>query len=100
MFLRKRTAAVEIVENRKDFVLRSRCLRGARQELFDWLKSVRVSDAPESIASYCIQDFERFVQTFGFVQRTTQNAKGPLTGLELGGNSYFTTMLLKEFHVS
>ncbi|AMM14732.1 hypothetical protein AX768_12125 [Burkholderia sp. PAMC 28687] len=119
MFLRKRTAAVEIVENQKEvapetsdadvgrpkYTLESFPLRPplplpegvSRQELFDWLKSVRVSDAPESISSYCIQDFERFVQTFGLVQRTTQDVKGPLTGLELGGNPYFTTMLLRNF---
>jgi SAM-dependent methyltransferase len=69
----------------------------SRAELFDWLKSVRVADAPETISSYCVQDFERFVQTFGLVQRTVANAQGPITGLELGGNPYFTTMLLKTF---
>ncbi|NWC85301.1 methyltransferase domain-containing protein [Pseudomonas reactans] len=69
----------------------------SRQELFDWLKTVRVADAPDSIASYCTQDFERFVHTFGLVQRATSSATGNLTGLELGGNPYFTTMLLKQF---
>ena len=69
----------------------------SRAELFDWLKSVRVSDAPESIAGYCVQDFERFVQTFGLVQRATAKSKGALTGLELGGNPYFSTMLLRNF---
>lgn len=29
------------------------------------------------------------------MQRTVADAQGPVTGLELGGNPYFTTMLLK-----
>jgi hypothetical protein len=69
----------------------------SRTELFDWLKSVRVANAPETISSYCVQDFERFVQTFGLVQRAVANAQGPVTGLKLGGNPYFTTMLLKTY---
>ena len=52
---------------------------------------------PESIAGYCVQDFERFVQTFGLVQRATGNPKGALNGLELGGTPYFSTMLLRKF---
>lgn len=69
----------------------------SRSELFAWLKSVRVADAPDSIVNYCVQDFERFVQTFGLVQRAAKEMKGPATGLELGGNPYFNTMLLKNF---
>jgi SAM-dependent methyltransferase len=66
-------------------------------ELFAWLKSVRVADAPDSIINYCVQDFERFVQTFGLVQRAAKEMQRPITGLELGGNPYFNTMLLKNF---
>jgi len=103
MFFRKRTTA-ETAKN-TTYTLDSFPLRPplplpegvSRQELFDWLKSVRVADAPDSIIEYCVQDFERFVQTFGLVQRATANATGALTGLELGGNPYFSTMLLKKF---
>ncbi|WP_429318464.1 class I SAM-dependent methyltransferase [Paraburkholderia sp. GAS448] len=56
-----------------------------------------MSNAPESIVSYCEQDFERFVQTFGLVQRAVAGVNGPVVGLELGANPYFTTMLLKSF---
>ncbi|CAN7245924.1 methyltransferase domain-containing protein [Trinickia sp. LjRoot230] len=69
----------------------------SRAALFDWLKSVRVEGAPESIQSYCTQDFERFVHTYGLVQRATSASERPCTGLELGANPYFTTMLLKRF---
>jgi SAM-dependent methyltransferase len=104
MFFRKRNTAVDVVEN-TTYALDSFPLRPplplpegvSRQELFDWLKTVRVADSPESIAEYCVQDFERFVQTFGLVQRATANSAGGLTGLELGGNPYFSTMLLKKF---
>lgn len=104
MFFKKRSAAIDAVEN-STYTLDSFPLRPplplpegvSRQELFDWLKSVRVADAPDSIAEYCVQDFERFVQTFGLVQRAAANATGELTGLELGGNPYFATMLLKKF---
>jgi SAM-dependent methyltransferase len=66
-----------------------------REELFEWLKSVRVEGAPDSIQGYCVQDFERFVHTFGLVQRA---GCGPgAAGLELGANPYFTTMLLRQF---
>jgi len=61
-------------------------------ELFDFLKSVLVADAPvEEMSNYCAGDFRRFVYTYGLVA----NAKG--RGLELGANPYFTTMLLREF---
>ncbi|MGY2339184.1 class I SAM-dependent methyltransferase [Pseudomonas sp. SDO5532_S415] len=104
MFFRKRTAAVNVDEN-TTYTLDSFPLRPplplpegvSREELFDWLKSVRVADAPDSIVEYCVQDFERFVQTFGLVKRATADATGELTGLELGGNPYFSTMLLKKF---
>lgn len=69
----------------------------SRESLFDWLKSVRVENAPDSIIDYCIQDFERFVHTFGLVQRAIARTSSPIRGLELGANPYFTTMLLKRF---
>ncbi|URN90641.1 methyltransferase domain-containing protein [Pseudomonas protegens] len=69
----------------------------SRKELFDWITSVRVAGAPDSIVDYCTQDFERFVQTFGLVQRAAADYPGEMTGLELGGNPYFATMLLKNF---
>jgi SAM-dependent methyltransferase len=119
MFLRKRnTTAVADITNDRDqatsdktesngpgFSLESFPLRPplplpqgvSREELFDWLKSVRVEGAAESIAGYCIQDFERFVQTFGLVERAVLNLPGPVKGLELGGNPYFSTMLLRDF---
>ncbi|WP_158660411.1 class I SAM-dependent methyltransferase [Paraburkholderia terrae] len=68
-----------------------------RDDLFEWLRCVRVEDAPESIASYCEQDFERFLHTFGLVQRAVAGSSEPMTGLELGANPYFTTMLLRQF---
>lgn len=104
MFFRKRTSVATVVEQTA-YTLDSFPLRPplplpegvSRQELFDWLKTVRVADAPDSIVDYCVQDFERFVQTFGLVQRATACTGGELTGLELGGNPYFSTMLLKKF---
>jgi SAM-dependent methyltransferase len=68
-----------------------------RNELFAWLKSVRVEDAPDSIANYCVQDFERFVQTYGLAHRAVAEESGHCRGLELGANPYFSTMLLKYF---
>lgn len=68
-----------------------------RDELFDWLRSVRVEDAPESIENYCIQDFERFVHTYGLVHRSIAEQQEYHRGLELGANPYFTTMLLRRF---
>jgi len=67
----------------------------SRTQLFDWLKSVRVDGAPESIQGYCVQDFERFVHTYGLVQGA--GVDSGTTGLELGANPYFTTMLMRQF---
>ncbi|NJL36492.1 MAG: methyltransferase domain-containing protein [Leptolyngbyaceae cyanobacterium SM1_4_3] len=64
----------------------------SESELFDFLKSVLVKDAPpQEMANYCQQDFRRFVYTYGLARDLTGR------GLELGSNPYFTTMLLKEF---
>lgn len=61
-------------------------------KLFDFVTSVRVQDAPEAeMRAYGTCDFRRFVYTWGLAR----DIKGKC--LELGGNPYFTTMLLKEF---
>ncbi|MDP9154907.1 MAG: class I SAM-dependent methyltransferase [Pseudomonadota bacterium] len=69
----------------------------SRQALFDWVRTVRVADAPDSISQYCDQDFERFVHTLGLVQHASASSNGSKIGLELGANPYFTTMLLRQF---
>lgn len=66
-------------------------------QLFDWLKSVHVENAPKEIINYCIQDFRRFVYTYGLVRQASKNTQDKRCCLELGANPYFTTMLLKEF---
>lgn len=67
-------------------------------QLFGWLKSVRVEDAPKEIVNYCIQDFRRFVYTYGLVKEASKDVQdGKGRCLELGANPYFTTMLLKAF---
>ena len=106
MFLRKRRSEVSVDspgDAVKAFSLDSFPLRPelplpsdvSREELFDWLTSVRVEGAPESIRGYCVQDFERFVHTFGLVQRAAGDEGA--VGLELGANPYFTTMLMRQF---
>lgn len=84
MFPWKRNAAVDVAETddgkrhvskaakriRPGYSIKSFPLRPplplpegvSRAKLFDWLKSVRVADAPETISSYCVQDFERFLR--------------------------------------
>jgi SAM-dependent methyltransferase len=62
------------------------------KKLFDFVTSIRVQDAPEAeMHAYGTHDFKRFVYTWDL----TRDVKGKC--LELGGNPYFTTMLLKEF---
>ena len=64
----------------------------SEQQLFDFVTSIRVQDAPESeMRAYGTQDFRRFVHTWSLAS----DIKGKC--LELGGNPYFTTMLLKKF---
>lgn len=64
----------------------------SESELFNFLETVLVSDAPATeMANYCRQDFRRFVYTYGLVQNMGGNC------LELGANPYFTTILLKTF---
>lgn len=62
------------------------------QQLYQFVTSVRVSDAPEEeMRNYGSHDFRRFVYTLGL----TKDIKGRC--LELGANPYFTTMLLHQF---
>lgn len=64
----------------------------SEEELFNFLSSVLVADAPpQEMANYCQQDFRRFVYTYGLVRDLSGQC------LELGANPYFTTLLLKEF---
>lgn len=64
----------------------------SEQQLFDFVTSVRVQDAPEAeMRAYGTHDFRRFVYTWGLAS----DIKGKC--LELGGNPYFTTMLLNKF---
>lgn len=64
----------------------------SEKQIFDFVTSVRVKDAPEAeMRAYGELDFRRFVYTWGMVR----NLKGEC--LELGGNPYFTSMLLRRF---
>lgn len=64
----------------------------SEEELFEFLKSVLVADAPpQEMANYCQQDFRRFVYTYGLARDKSGKC------LELGANPYFTTILLQEF---
>ncbi len=70
----------------------------SESQLLNWLKSVRVEDAPKEIINYCTADFRRFVYTYGLVREASKDIKnGKGRCLELGANPYFTTMLLKKF---
>ncbi len=61
-------------------------------QLFAFITSVRVADAPEAeMSAYGTHDFRRFVYTWGLCR----NLGGKC--LELGANPYFTTMLLRKF---
>jgi SAM-dependent methyltransferase len=62
------------------------------QQLFEFVTSIRVQDAPEEeMRAYGTHDFKRFVYTWGLAK----DIKGHC--LELGANPYFTTMLLSRF---
>lgn len=64
----------------------------SENELFNFLKTVLVTDAPpQEMANYCSQDFRRFVYTYGLVSSLSGKC------LELGANPYFTTILLQNF---
>jgi SAM-dependent methyltransferase len=64
----------------------------SEQQILDFVTSVRVQDAPEGeMRAYGEHDFRRFVYTWGLAR----DIKGKC--LELGGNPYFTTMLLTQF---
>lgn len=62
------------------------------KELYNFVTSVRVADAPEAeMKAYGEHDFRRFVYTWDLARTATGKC------LELGSNPYFTTMLLDEF---
>jgi SAM-dependent methyltransferase len=62
------------------------------QDLFDFITSIKVQDAPEAeMRAYGTHDFRRFVYTWGMAR----DVRGKC--LELGANPYFTTMLLKHY---
>ncbi|MDD4929084.1 MAG: methyltransferase domain-containing protein [Gallionella sp.] len=64
----------------------------SEEELFDFVTSVRVADAPEQeMRAYGSHDFRRFIYTLGLVNGLEGKC------LELGANPYFTTMLLERF---
>jgi SAM-dependent methyltransferase len=58
-----------------------------------FLSSLRIDGEPTEVelANYFAEDFHRFVRTWALVRDRTGRA------LELGGNPYFTTLLLKEY---
>jgi glycosyltransferase involved in cell wall biosynthesis/SAM-dependent methyltransferase len=64
----------------------------SEQDLFEFVTSVRVADAPEEeMRAYGSHDFRRFVYTLGLASGLQGKC------LELGANPYFTTMLLEKF---
>lgn len=64
----------------------------SESELFEFVTTVRVADAPEQeMRAYGSHDFRRFVYTLGLVNGLEGKC------LELGANPYFTTMLLERF---
>ena len=64
----------------------------SESQLLNFITSVCVQDAPEEeMRSYGANDFKRFVYTWGLASDIGGRC------LELGGNPYFTTMLLKRF---
>lgn len=66
----------------------------SERELFQFVTSVRVADAPEKeMRAYGAHDFKRFVYTMGLAKDAFKTGKC----LELGANPYFTTMLLDQF---
>lgn len=61
-------------------------------ETYDFLNSIRVEHGPEAeLHGYCRRDWRRFLHTWAMAKDLTG------TGLELGANPYFTTILLREF---
>lgn len=64
----------------------------SEDELFEFVTSVRVADAPEhEMLAYGTHDFRRFVYTLGLVNGLEGKC------LELSANPYFTTLLLERF---
>jgi hypothetical protein len=99
----KQVAAIEVLEKTK-YSLNSLLLRPplpliegvSNQEQIDWLKTVKVADARDSISGCCALDFECFVQMFGVVQRATENSTGELIGVEPWGNPHYSIMRRKK----
>ena len=64
----------------------------SEQDLFEFVTSIQVKDSSEAeMKAYGTNDFKRFVYTWGLAKEIHGKC------LELGGNPYFTTMLLKKF---
>jgi len=64
----------------------------SEEQLFDFVTSIRVENGEENeMRAYGTHDFKRFVHTWGLASDYSGKC------LELGGNPYFTTMLLKKF---
>ena len=64
----------------------------SEKDLFEFVTSIRVKDSSEDeMKAYGTNDFKRFVYTWGLAKEINGKC------LELGGNPYFTTMLLKKF---
>lgn len=61
-------------------------------QILEFLLSLRIDDASsEELYGYCMQDYRRFLHTYGMVRDLEGKA------LEFGANPYFTTMLMKKF---
>lgn len=70
----------------------------SEQQLYDWLKNVRVAGSSKEIENYFSQDFTRFVYTYGLIKSASDDMAGSKQQcLELGANPYFITILLKKF---
>ena len=64
----------------------------SKNQLFDFVTSICVQDAPaKEMYDYASQDFERFLRTVGLLDGLTGRC------LELGGNPYFTTLLIQKY---
>jgi SAM-dependent methyltransferase len=63
------------------------------ESLFDYLKSYHFTDSSDKneVINYLKNDFKRFVYTLSLVPQGSGNL------LEIGGNPYFTSMLLHKF---
>ena len=70
----------------------------AEDVLLQWLRTVCVEGGGNDLETYCQEDFRRFVYTLGLVnEAASPDSRRSAQCLELGGNPYFTTMLLRQF---